>query len=102
MRPERRQEPERILSADEVAELLGMSRDWVYDQARARALLSCRAASGRVESCPRSWSKRCSGSRGRGGGGMASIRTYKTGKRRSAGRFAGEMVPERIGRRVRA
>ena len=33
-------EPERWLSADELAPILGMSLDWVYEQAKAGALPS--------------------------------------------------------------
>jgi excisionase family DNA binding protein len=35
-----RKQPEPFLSADEVAELFGMSRDWVYERALARELPS--------------------------------------------------------------
>jgi excisionase family DNA binding protein len=44
---ERRNPPERFLSADEVAELLGMSRDWVYDRALARELPSYKLPGGK-------------------------------------------------------
>ena len=33
-------EPERLLSADELAPLLGMSLDWVYERAKSGALPS--------------------------------------------------------------
>jgi excisionase family DNA binding protein len=39
--------PERLLSADEVAELFGMSRDWVYDRALARELPSYKLPGGK-------------------------------------------------------
>lgn len=32
----RQDQPDRFMSAEEVAELFGMSRDWVYDRALAR------------------------------------------------------------------
>jgi excisionase family DNA binding protein len=35
------------MSADEVAELLGMSRDWVYDRALARELPSYKLPGGK-------------------------------------------------------
>jgi excisionase family DNA binding protein len=36
-----------MLTADEVAELFGMSRDWVYDQALARELPSYKLPGGK-------------------------------------------------------
>jgi excisionase family DNA binding protein len=41
------QTPERMLSADEVARLFGMSRDWVYDRALARELPSYKLPGGK-------------------------------------------------------
>ena len=42
-----RSQPERFMSADEVAELLGVSRDWVYDRALARDLPSYKLPGGK-------------------------------------------------------
>jgi excisionase family DNA binding protein len=42
-----RNQPERLLSAHEVAELFGMSRDWMYDQALARELPSYKLPGGK-------------------------------------------------------
>jgi excisionase family DNA binding protein len=38
---------DRFMSADEVAELFGMSRDWVYDRALARDLPSYKLPGGK-------------------------------------------------------
>jgi excisionase family DNA binding protein len=38
---------DRFLTADEVAELFGMSRDWVYDRALARDLPSYKLPGGK-------------------------------------------------------
>jgi predicted DNA-binding transcriptional regulator AlpA len=40
-------EPERLLSADELAPILGMSLDWVYDRAKAGDLPSLVLPGGR-------------------------------------------------------
>lgn len=40
-------EPERLLSADELAPILGMSLDWVYERAKARDLPSIVLPGGR-------------------------------------------------------
>jgi len=42
-----RPEPERLLSADELASILGMSLDWVYERAKARDLPSLVLPGGR-------------------------------------------------------
>jgi predicted DNA-binding transcriptional regulator AlpA len=42
-----RPEPERLLSADELAPILGMSLDWVYERAKARDLPSLVLPGGR-------------------------------------------------------
>jgi excisionase family DNA binding protein len=47
VKQERRTPPERFLSADEVARLFGMSRDWVYDRALARELPSYKLPGGK-------------------------------------------------------
>lgn len=39
--------PERMLTAEEVADLFGMSRDWVYDRALARELPSYKLPGGK-------------------------------------------------------
>jgi excisionase family DNA binding protein len=41
-----RSQPEPFMSADEVAALLGVSRDWVYDRALARDLPSYKLPGG--------------------------------------------------------
>jgi excisionase family DNA binding protein len=47
VKQERRSPPERFLSADEVAQLFGMSRDWVYERALARELPSYKLPGGK-------------------------------------------------------
>jgi excisionase family DNA binding protein len=42
-----RPEPERLLSADELAPILGMSLDWIYDRAKAGDLPSLVLPGGR-------------------------------------------------------
>jgi predicted DNA-binding transcriptional regulator AlpA len=42
-----RSEPERLLSADELAPILGMSLDWVYERAKAGDLPSLVLPGGR-------------------------------------------------------
>jgi excisionase family DNA binding protein len=42
-----RSQPDRFLTADEVAELFGMSRDWVYDRALAQDLPSYKLPGGK-------------------------------------------------------
>jgi excisionase family DNA binding protein len=42
-----RPEPERLLSADELASILGMSLDWVYERAKALDLPSLVLPGGR-------------------------------------------------------
>lgn len=47
MKQQHPHEPERMLTADEVALLFGMSKDWVYDRALARELPSYKLPGGK-------------------------------------------------------
>ena len=47
MRTQGSSQPERFLSAEEVADLFGMSRDWVYDRALSGDLPSYKLPGGK-------------------------------------------------------
>ena len=87
-----RKPPERFLSADEVAELLGMSRDWVNERALARDPPSYKLPGGKRRFLHSELMQAAKRFRERGGGSLAvaSIRRRVTssGQRRWEVRFA--------------